>query len=257
MIPIVAYHKVDSLWELGITTVSVARFARQMEYLRANKIRIKSLSEMLVDNRLQDLEAASCCITFDDSYNSLLDNAISVIFECGFRVSFFAVSGYVGKPNTWDANFFGRTFEHMGWMHIKELLAQGHEIGSHTVTHRDLTLLKPQQIKDELERSKKTIEDTLGVAVKYLSYPFGKTNRTICDMAQEAGYTAAFTMRAGRNDLPYPFAIGRRGVYRIDTMRSFQRKVTNQAYNFEDFKGAIINWCAQGTPLWKQVILHQ
>jgi hypothetical protein len=106
-----------------------------------------------------------------------------------------------------------------------------------------------------LERSKKTLEDGLGMAVDFISYPFGKIDDRVLRIAQEAGYKAGFTMRSPKQVSPY--AIARRGVYRIDTLTSFKRKVTDPHHNFEDIKGSIINWFSQGTPVLRQVILSK
>lgn len=248
--PILAYHKTDDRLEWGITSATHKQFARQMDFLYRNKYQTVGIDRLPAGENNQE---KTCCITFDDSYRSLYDNALPVMKNYGYKAAVFVISGSVGKQNDWDVNFFWRKFGHLDWPQLGELAKLGYTIGSHTVTHRDLTMLPGKEIVTELETSKKYLEDRLGVPVDHISYPFGKTNADICRRAREAGYTAGFTMR-GRSEPP--MAIRRRGVYRIDTLGSFKRKLETAEFNFEDLKGSVINWFSQGTPVLRQRILQ-
>lgn len=69
------------------------------------------------------------------------------------------------------------TFFCMGWIAerypeiIKEIIAQGYEIGSHTQLHQLVYTQKPQEFKSDVERSIKVLEDLSGKKVKYFRAP--------------------------------------------------------------------------------------
>ena len=47
------------------------------------------------------------------------------------------------------------------------------EVGAHTVTHPKLSALPPRRQREEIEESKKYLEDTLGKRITSFAYPFG------------------------------------------------------------------------------------
>jgi polysaccharide deacetylase family protein (PEP-CTERM system associated) len=69
--------------------------------------------------------------------------------ECGVKGSFF-VQGRVAE-----------TFPNL----VGSLVAEGHEVQSHGYSHRPLFAMSRAELRDELERAKKTVEDAAGIAV--------------------------------------------------------------------------------------------
>ncbi len=82
------------------------------------------------------------------------------------------------------------------------LLDQGHEIGSHTVTHPILTQLGERELRFELEESKRSLENALGAPVIGLAYPNGSTDARVAGAATAAGYLYACSTRPGLNRPP-------------------------------------------------------
>jgi peptidoglycan/xylan/chitin deacetylase (PgdA/CDA1 family) len=86
---------------------------------------------------------------------------------------------------------------------------QGHEIASHTMTHRHLTALPPEERDKELRDSRDALEQAMGVAVTGLRAPGFLMDRRTLAMAAAAGYrydsSAFLGSRAPRGAL----AIGR------------------------------------------------
>jgi peptidoglycan/xylan/chitin deacetylase (PgdA/CDA1 family) len=65
---------------------------------------------------------------------------------------------------------------------LRTLADEGNEIGSHGYTHRSLVRLKPDQLKDELEKSKKELSP---YRARIFSYPFGHfDSRSIEEVAR-------------------------------------------------------------------------
>ena len=80
---------------------------------------------------------------------------------------------------------------------LKEMQANGIDIQSHTVNHKDLRNMSLDQARDELISSKAVLEDRMKHPVRYIAYPGGFSNKDIDRMAEESGYRMAFTVQAG------------------------------------------------------------
>jgi polysaccharide deacetylase family protein (PEP-CTERM system associated) len=78
-----------------------------------------------------------------------VDRILAVLDDCGVKGSFF-VQGMVAE-----------TFPSL----VSSLVAEGHEVQSHGYSHRPLFTMNRTELRDELERAKKTVEDAAGTAV--------------------------------------------------------------------------------------------
>ena len=78
-----------------------------------------------------------------------VDRMLSVLDQADAKASFF-VQGMVAEK------FPGL---------VSTLVAEGHEVQSHGYSHRPLFAMNRAQLRDELERGKKTVEDAAGTAV--------------------------------------------------------------------------------------------
>ncbi|MFM2048278.1 MAG: hypothetical protein RI955_826 [Bacteroidota bacterium] len=84
----------------------------------------------------------------------------------------------------------------MDWNDVKQLKAEGHYIGSHTVTHCSLaTLESKEDLIFELLNSAKRIEEMLGYFPATISYPVGSYNELTKQISQEVGYTNGLAVK--------------------------------------------------------------
>ena len=92
-------------------------------------------------------------------------------------------------------------------------LAKYDAISSHTVSHRPLSKLDPEEIVYELSDSKKTIENLTSRKISTLSYPYGgpsAVTREVAQIAQKVGYEIGFTAeRSFNNSLIEPLLLAR------------------------------------------------
>jgi peptidoglycan/xylan/chitin deacetylase (PgdA/CDA1 family) len=141
--------------------------------------------------------AREIVISFDDGYASCFEHGIGLLEAFGCKAIQFLVSGRIGKTNDWDGT--GEAI--MDKSQIRNWLAAGHQIGSHTVSHPDLTRLPSRDAREEVQASRKWLEDTFGVSVSHFSYPLGAFNDRIVEIVREAGYSTAVTTQFGVNDV--------------------------------------------------------
>jgi len=76
------------------------------------------------------------------------------------------------------------------------------EIGAHTAEHPALATLPAPTQRDEIEMSKRYLENAIGKPVAYFSYPFGRGrrprqtyNRETVKLVERAGYSAACALK--------------------------------------------------------------
>jgi peptidoglycan/xylan/chitin deacetylase (PgdA/CDA1 family) len=144
-------------------------------------------------------------ITFDDGFTSVLQHGLPVLQAHQARAIQFVVAGLVGKKNQWDAHKRDSIEPLMDWFQLREWLAAGMEIGSHSLTHPNLKKLKAAEAREEITASKKLLEDKLGVPIHHFCYPHGGWTPVVRDLVIDAGYKSACAVRLGvaesRSDL--------------------------------------------------------
>ncbi|MFD8076287.1 polysaccharide deacetylase family protein [Streptomyces sp. NPDC059718] len=70
---------------------------------------------------------------------------------------------------------------------VKRMVAEGHEVASHTWTHKILTQIEPEEIREELSRPNDAIERITGRRPTLMRPPQGRTNDTVQGIAREMG----------------------------------------------------------------------
>jgi peptidoglycan/xylan/chitin deacetylase (PgdA/CDA1 family) len=98
----------------------------------------------------------------------------------------------------------------MTWDEVRALHAEGHEVGSHSLSHTLLPQLAVDEITREIAGSKAAIERELGAPITSFCYPNGDQDATCRDLARAAGYVNAVSTAWGRNRADAdPFALAR------------------------------------------------
>ena len=93
-------------------------------------------------------------------------------------------------------------YDFLSWDEVRSLSRKGFAIGSHTVGHRILSRLTPDQLEHELCESKAAIERELDQECPWIAYPNGGPrdfSREVLSAVEEAGYRIGFTLMNGWN----------------------------------------------------------
>ena len=166
-------------------------------------------------------------LTVDDCWKTHARGFSQAFDSLFLRGVFYVIAGFVGK----EVN----GFQFVEWDDLRQMSAQGHEIGSHSFTHkgpllgltakanqifrllrsrgpihfgkRAYTLLRlaeeyPSthlQQDEEVVMSKLEIEKQVGRICKSYSYPGGEPTSELINLVSNAGYTSARTIRPGLN----------------------------------------------------------
>ncbi len=187
VVPIMMYHRVSLADESPMNTVSPKNFTKQMDFLRRNGYQVITVDDLIQGTKARKrFPHKTVVITFDDGYEDNYKNAFPVLKEHHFSAAIFLISDYLGvNPNllTWDQ--------------VKEMSQNGITFGSHTRHHVYLPEESEEQLKDEIQGSKRVIEERLGEPVHYFAYPSGGFSEHIKSLVAMAGYRAAFSTNRG------------------------------------------------------------
>ncbi|HYF59046.1 MAG TPA: polysaccharide deacetylase family protein [Burkholderiaceae bacterium] len=202
-VPFLMYHAIaDDIVdaESGYTTTPAA-FEAQMRHLRETGWTTMTVGAV-VDawDRGRAIPERTAVVTFDDGFECLHRTALPILREYGIAATAFLISGYLDGMASYDADLGIRARRMLTREQVRELAAAGLEIGSHTVSHRDLRALGPAELRDELERSRAELEALTGRPVRTFSFPRGLLDRAVHDAVARAGYRAACSTEPGLND---------------------------------------------------------
>jgi len=129
--------------------------------------------------RWADDRMSAFTFSFDDGLKSQYDNARGILNNYNFKGSFFILPPYLtdSLPGIWR---YGT------WYMFQELANDGHEIGSHTLNHPDLTTLPPgdtstpntihYELYQSLNKIYQKIENNYCIS---LAYPYGTHNNLV------------------------------------------------------------------------------
>jgi len=241
------YHRVNdhAFAALGPVSreisVGAAAFERQMAHLRAKGFRGVTLAEFeaMLSGRAR-LDRKAVLVTFDDGYADNWEVAAPILARHGIPAVVFAVPGFLGRETgeVWphaDPAGLGRF---LGEGDLARLIANGIEIGSHTMTHPLLTQVPAEVQRRELSDSRRALEAMLGTPVTAFAYPGGDTDAAVEARAAEAGYALAFTTVPGVNPVgSRPLVLRRTEVSASDSPFVFRMKLAG-ALDWLAFKEA-------------------
>jgi peptidoglycan/xylan/chitin deacetylase (PgdA/CDA1 family) len=116
-----------------------------------------------ISNISGDGESKFVILTFDDGYKSQYTTVKPILDNYGYKGTFYVVCNYAQKEDT----------DRMNWNDIQDLQKQGHDIGSHSMNHADLTNIPSYRIDYEIGISKQCLESH-DIKVTSFAYPFAK-----------------------------------------------------------------------------------
>lgn len=194
---ILTYHAID--WRPSVISLSPELFRWQMESLAARGVAGISLAQAFEHLELTGRYPSNAVVlTFDDGYLSVLEQALPVMAAQGFSATVFLVTSLVGMSAS-QAKAVHPDFDRdlLTWHQVEAWVRSGFDIGSHTLSHPDLTRLSPDALEQELGQSREILEQRLQTRVDALAYPYGYFDAAVCTAASRH-YRRACTTRLGR-----------------------------------------------------------
>jgi len=202
--------------DADVWTVTEDQFDKQMRWLYEHGYETVSLKDVARWREgMGELPPKPIVITFDDGDRSVLDHAWPVLDRYGFTATFFVVTGKVGE--TWSG------VENLNWAELRQMHDSGtFDIQSHTHDlhykvsvgrgHAPVFLAGAggehdfedyrsweDALLDDLGTSRAVIRRHIGVAPKYLAWPYGHGGEDVDRIALEAGFEGVVTMQGEIN----------------------------------------------------------
>jgi peptidoglycan/xylan/chitin deacetylase (PgdA/CDA1 family) len=197
--------------------VAPAELRRQIARLREWGYRLISFGE-LAEEVAGGEGAGSAALTFDDGLVDNLEALAPLLAEVSARATVFVVSGWLGRPHpaaTWTRIVTAEE--------LRDLHAAGIEIGAHSLTHPDLSVLSYEHALTELASCKRQLEEVLEEPVEVAAYPFGRATEETARACRDAGFRAA-CVATGRGDWSDPYLLPRQDMENGSTLLGLRLK---------------------------------
>jgi peptidoglycan/xylan/chitin deacetylase (PgdA/CDA1 family) len=121
-------------------------------------------------------------LTFDDGYYSAYSKGIPILDAAGIKCTFYTITTLVN--DTYDG--------YVTQAQLQTLYKNGHEIGNHTRTHPDLTLVTPTQLTSETSGAEGDFAALFNLpAPQTFAYPYDQYNDTVVAAVQASGVRGA------------------------------------------------------------------
>jgi peptidoglycan/xylan/chitin deacetylase (PgdA/CDA1 family) len=212
-VPILEYHAIQpppSGAEFPQQFVPQADFQRQMQWLKDKGYEAVTLTQVETAwYEHGELPPKPIVITFDDSYLSQYVAAFPELQHLGWKGVLNLVAQGSDLP---DAD-------------VKKMLDAGWELGSHSITHPDLTTLGPAELEREVAGSREILKRRFSVPVENFSYPFGLYDDTVISAVHKAGYVGAQAEVPGSATAAHPYILNRIEIELDDGLSGFTEKL--------------------------------
>lgn len=227
-VPILMYHHISD----GPTytaldkslTVTSKLFNQQLDHLKRQGYHTITFNQMFAALYYNGpLPTKPIILTFDDGYDDGYSVAYPALVQHGFSGMFYIITGKVG----WQGQ--------MTWHQLGLMLTNGMQMGSHTVHHVDMGQVytnSPEQAQQELQISRATMQQRLGIVIQQFCYPSGEPFRhgslylqqAIVNLLANDGYIGATTdpgMTGVQQSSQSPFVLLRLRIDGRDGLDSF------------------------------------
>ena len=228
-VPVLMYHGVgrEEQKKWGDLTLLIApeTFEEQIKYLHEHGYKIVSVEEASKRLRMNENVKKYIAITFDDGYLNNYTYAFPILKKYAATATFYIIPDAIASHG-----YTGGTAKHMNDSQIKEMVKAGMRIGSHTMSHCDLTSIREEDYQRELAESKRLLEQRFKTHIESIAYPYGLYNEKIVNLVKEYGYKEGVTANLGVNTKKTydknPMIMYRIGIFNeIDGIKGFLRTI--------------------------------
>jgi peptidoglycan/xylan/chitin deacetylase (PgdA/CDA1 family) len=199
------------------------RLQGQIELLRDAGFEFVTLSELIASGPAggRPPQPGLVAMTFDDGWADNYTTLLPMLREHAIRATIYVTTGLMGRPNPWLAPESG-----VRMMTEAEVLAcvrEGVEIGAHTLTHPDLSLVGAEGCRREVLGSRDFLRELTGTSVDSFAYPYFHLGPDAVGAVREAGFASAVTGIGIGDQSPLTFE--RTAISGKDRLPSFTLKL--------------------------------
>lgn len=229
-------HDVDESCADASLHVGVSSFARYVDWI-ADTYEVIHAAELIKRIESQRSVQGLSAITFDDAYLGVHKFALPILRTKGLPATVFVISRAADRPAAfwWDElaslgvlneslrnrcvdEFAGdgneikasvgyeaptlpEELNSASWREIEEVASESVVFGSHSATHRNLTRLNQEELLIELNISRESVMNRLGLEPELIAYPYGLHSEPVIREVANLGFRGGFTTLRGLVDL--------------------------------------------------------
>lgn len=195
--PVLMYHYIrtvaDQNDKLGIgLSVVPSKFASQLDKIQKDGYQTINFYD-LEQNKIP---SKPIILTFDDGYEDFYTTAYPELKKRNMTAVIYIIANNDGGA-------------YMTASQIKELSDNGIEVGSHTLSHLDLSTANETKASNEISQSKTKLENIIGKTIISFCYPAGKYTEKTIEIVKNAGYKYATTTKPGLSVFSSPLELTR------------------------------------------------
>jgi peptidoglycan/xylan/chitin deacetylase (PgdA/CDA1 family) len=172
-----------------------AKFRAQLEMLLSAGFAFVTVAELARRAAGRRPPPGLAAVTFDDGMRNVLTAALPILTELGIPATVYVPTGWLGGCSPWIGP--GGDGAIVTAAELRELVAAGWELGSHTRTHADLSKLDYDGCRSQIDGSCGVLESISGERVETLAYPFGRYGPAAIAAARDGGLLAAVATCSG------------------------------------------------------------
>jgi len=211
------------LYYHAVSTRRRSQFVRQLDWLNRHTTVVPARSEGWPQGARH-----VTAITFDDAFESVVENALPELAARNFHCTIFAPSGVLGRQPDWamegDGDQDERVVDAVG---LKSLIGPLVTVGSHSATHPRLSKIPPDRARAEIAGSRLALTKITGEEMTLFAFPYGDHDNAVIQICREEGYEQVFTIIPRPVSLEHPtFVRGRVSVNPDDGLLEFALKAS-------------------------------
>jgi peptidoglycan/xylan/chitin deacetylase (PgdA/CDA1 family) len=207
-VPVLMYHVVAEPPARATNPqlfVTPPDFAAQIKLLAASGYTAVTLDEVWSYwHHRGTLPAHPIVLSFDDGYRADYTRVLPML----------EAQRWPGVLNLEIHNLF--TPGGLTRQHVREMIAAGWELDSHTITHPNLTHVNAARLWAEVGESRERLQHWFGVPVNFFCPPAGEYDQTVIAAVRRAGYLGETTTDYGLASPGSPFTMRRIRVNGVD-----------------------------------------
>jgi peptidoglycan/xylan/chitin deacetylase (PgdA/CDA1 family) len=197
---IVLFHRVDDRYATDAISCSIEKFETFCAFFKKFFI-VVSLGELVEKLRRGEDVSRHLVITFDDGYRDNRETAAPRLKQAGLPACFFIATSFIESDRVpwWDSEA-GIVSEWMSWDQVRELAAQGFDLGAHTCNHVDLGVVAGAEAEREIVDSGVKLASEVGRKIAWFSYPYGRRHQITeanRQLVRDAGYGCCVSAYGG------------------------------------------------------------
>jgi peptidoglycan/xylan/chitin deacetylase (PgdA/CDA1 family) len=187
-------------------------FSAEMDYLAGQGYHVVTLRQLWAAWKESGLlPSKPIVISFDTGYHSVLANALPVLRGHRWPGTLFLQASQAEADFPTDQ--------------VKQLVAAGWELDSHSQTGADLTGVNDDELDAEVAGSRRRLQQDFTAKVEFFSYPQGASDERVAQAVEAAGYLGAATLDEGLATPDDPFQLKRIAIKNGDGEQGLASKL--------------------------------